>query len=127
VLTKSKGKNKEGEEIEVLTPVTCGHCSTLQQAFKTLLDNTIKQSDAINNIKQLGDELTQMKADIDKALAFTDVDKLTKEFKVFDNVKFDTDEKDTKSEDEEKPSKSKFDNDDEDKEYDSSECGKSIF
>jgi len=123
----SKSKDKKHENKELLSVIPLGHCNTIGQECKTLLDTTIKQSTAINDMRQLETELKAMKADIDKTLKPFDIDEITKEFKRFDNVKFDTDEKEDTPEIKEKLSKNKFDNDDEDKEYDSSECGKSIF
>ena len=127
--SKSKDKKEalKGIDKELLSVIPLGHCNTLGQACKTLLDTTIKQSTAINDMKQLETELKAMKADIDKTLKPFDIDEITKEFKRFDNVKFNTDEKEDTPEIKKKPSKIKFDDDEEDKEYDASECGKSIF
>lgn len=119
VYLKSVGKNKEGKTIEVLVATTNAHCNTIAQACKTLLDNTIKDSTAINDLKQVSDELRQMKADIDKSLASINIDKLTEEYKKYDDLKFE----ETKS----KNTKLNDIDDEEDKEYDSSECGKPMF
>lgn len=82
--------NKKNEE--VLIPVPCGHCTSLPSAIKTLLDNTIKQSEAINDLKRVENELYAMKADIDKQLECLDTGKITKGYKKYNKVKFDEEE-----------------------------------
>jgi len=98
---KKRILNKKSGEMELKT-VTHGHCNTLQQACKTLLDNTIKGSKAINNLQQVVKELQEMKKDIDRSLAALNVNKIVKDYEKYNKIKPEmVSEKDSKVKEEE--------------------------
>lgn len=59
---------KEGKNAGDIFEKPIAYCTSLNYAFKFLLDRTVKTSKAINDLEQVLKEVRKIKADIDEVL-----------------------------------------------------------